>query len=321
MRNSILMLGALGILICVHTSGGMAQSLQNKREAVTMSVPVLGGTRVVSTTFLDDPFINTAATIGIGYGRSNNIFTPLLEIDGEPVIGLEGDLLFAILGFDYRYAPKEWIAVWLNFNLAARLGNEIQSVLAYGISAFNGFEVGWLLRMYENERHLLSMGIMGRKNSTTLVDLLGWADNVLSDENAQLIIKSPTLSTVFDLRYAYAVNEFMVLQLVGSGSYGESVDRRKGNEWSYGLGGMMSFDLGRKSGVPVGLALGYKYSTIPEGADDIIENSQSLLFAVSYVGRPDLSIGLDLQFQRVPIKGLEDPSRFFTAVISTKYFF
>jgi hypothetical protein len=321
MRNGVSILAVLGILICVCPSVVTAQASQGTSGAAAMKVPVIGGTRVVSTTFLGDPFINTAAAIGIGYGQSSNIFTPLLEIDGEPVAGVEGELLYAILGFDYRYAPREWMAVWLHLSLAARLGNELQSVLAYGISAFNGFEIGWLLRLYETERHLLSMGIMGRKHSTTFVDLLGWADEVISGEDADLVITSPTLSTVFDLRYAYAVNRVMVLQLLGSGSYGESVDRRAGNEWSYGLGGMMSFDFSSKTDMPVGLALGYKYSTIPEGANDIIENSQSVLAGISYVGRSDFSIGLDLQLQRAPVTGMDEPATFLSAVISTKYFF
>jgi hypothetical protein len=127
--------------------------------------------------------------------------------------------------------------------------------------------------------------------------------------------------TIGDLRYAYAVNDFIALQFIGQLSYGEAVDRSEGNAWFYGLGGVASLDLTGKTGIPLGLSLGYKQATIPEGADDNQEKTQSMLLGLSYMGRPDFSIGLDLEFQRVPIRGVDDPARFFSASVSSQYYF
>jgi hypothetical protein len=285
------------------------------------TAPRVGETRVISTTFLDDPFVNTQSSLALGYGKSSNIVTPLIEINGEPLVGLEGELLFATLVFQYRYAVRDWVAVWGQLNIAARLGNELQTMLAQGVNAATGFELGWLFRLYENERHLLSTGISVRDGSATIVDVAGWAEGLVEGEDVELVRKSPTLGTVGDLRYIYAANDFTAFQFLGQLAYGEAVNRSLGNELNYALGGLVSLDFNKKTGHAVGLALGYKYTIIPDVADEIIEDFQAALIGISYTGRPDFSIGLDLEFQRLPVKGIEDPASFFTAVISMQYFF
>ena len=285
------------------------------------TAPKVGETRVISTTFLDDPFVNTQSSLALGYGKSSNIVTPLIEIDGDPVVGLEGELIFATLLFQYRYAVRDWVAVWGQLNIAARLGNEIQTMLVQGVNAATGFEVGWLFRLYESEKHLLSTGISVRDGSATIIDVAGWAEGVVEGENVELVRKSPTLGTIGDMRYIYAANDFTAFQFLGQLAYGESIERSRENEFNYGLGGLVSLDFSKKTSHPVGLALGYKYTTIPDGADEIIDDIQSALIGISYTGRPDFSIGLDLEFQRLPVKGIEDPASFFSAIISMRYFF
>ncbi len=303
----------LTVMICACPAEGAGQA--------NITAPRVGETRVVPTTFLPDPFINTKVSLGLGYGKSSNILTPLLEIEGDPILGLAGDMLYVILGFEYRYAVREWVAVWGQIKVAGRLGNELQSILAQGVNAATGFELGWLFRLYENDRHYLSTGISVRNGNATLVDILSWANGIIKDEEVGLIRKSPTLGTVGEIHYAYAANDFTALQFAGQLSYSETVERFAGNEWYYGFGGLVSLDLAKRTGTPVGLALGYKHSTIPEGGDEIAEGAHSVLVGLSYMGRPDFSIGLDLEFQRVPLKGLDDPVKFFTATIASQYYF
>ncbi len=316
---SILLIPA--ILICACPAEAAGHDATNGSDHSYYTAPRVGNTRVASTTFLPAPFINTEASIALGYGKSSNVVTPLIEIEGEPILGLEGDLLFAILGFEYSHAVRDWVAVWVNMKITARLGNELQSMLAQGVSAATAFELGWLVRLYENDRHLLSTGIAVRSGSTTLVDILGWANGVIDDENVPLVKKSPTLGTVWDLRYVYAANDYTALQGMGQLAYSEAIDRAIGNKWYYGFGGLVSFDLTGKARTPIGLALGYKYTTVPAGGDEIADAIHSFLIGLSYVGRPDFSIGVDLEFQRVPIQGIEDPAKFFTAMIAMDYFF
>jgi hypothetical protein len=286
------------------------------------SMPMLGKTLVIPTKFMPDPFINTSAQVSLGYGKSSGIETPILEIGGETILGLEGDLLFALLIFDYRYAVQDWLGVWIEIRAAARLGNELQSILAQGVNAYTGFSLGWLFRLKQTDRYLLSTSLMVSNGSTTIVDILGFVEDIIDGAGHYSIVRTvPTLGTIGDLRYAYAANDYISLQVRGSAAYAESIERDKGNDWYYSIAGTVGFDLMPRVRVPLGTVLGFKHNTIPEGGEDIVGDSQSFLLNLSYTGRPDFSIGLDIEYHLITVKSLKDKVKYTSAVITMQYFF
>jgi hypothetical protein len=299
--------------------------LVNADHDASATGAMLGATRIIPNTFLPDPFIRTKLRFSLGYGRTSRYETPLLEIGGEPILGLEGYVHFAILAFEYRHSVRDWMAVWAHFRVAARLGTEVQSILASGISAYNGMEFGWLFKAYETERHMFSTAFLLRNGSTSLVDILGFVDQAIEDggirEDNAIMYNTPTLGTALDVRYAYAAKEYLSLQVHGELSYAESVDRATGSEWYYRLGGMLGFDFGKRNGVPVGFVLGYKYTTIPEGGDDIVDDTHSTLLNISYMGRPELGLGVDIEYQWIPLKGYDVTPTFISGILSMQYYF
>lgn len=283
---------------------------------------MLGKTLIIPTIFMPDPFINTRVQVSLGYGKSQDIETPILEVGGETILGLEGDLMFALLIFDYKYAVQDWLAVWCEIRAAARLGNELQSILAQGVNAYTGFNLGWLFRLKKTDTYLLSTSLMVSNGSTTLVDILGFVDDIIAGTGEYSIVKSvPTLGTTGDLRYAYAANDYISLQIRGSAAYAESIERDRGNEWYYSLAGTIGFDFMPKVHVPLGTVLGFKYNTIPEGGQDIIGDTQSFLLNLSYVGRPDFGLGVDIEYNLIPLKSIKDKTTYTSAVITMQYFF
>lgn len=289
------------------------------------TVPMLGVTRIIPNTFLPDPFVSTKMQLSLGYGRSSRIAVPLIEIDGDPVLGLEGDIMFALLGVEYRHEVRDWMAVLVHVRIAARLGTEIQALLAQGVSAFQGFYLGWIFRLHQTDRHLLSTTFRVSNGRTILVDILGFVDRAIEDgeitEHNRITYNTPTLGTNLELQYVYAANDYIALQALGGLSYAESIDRRVGAEWYYKLGGTVGFDFNQRYSVPIGLVLGYKYNTVPEGGDDIVDAVQSALVNISYTGRPDFGLGFDMEFQRIPLKNFDEEPTFFSVVVSMQYFF
>jgi hypothetical protein len=67
-------------------------------------------------------------------GGANDLKLTPLEIDDDRVSGLEGDVLYALVNIKYQFAVQDWVAVWGSVGLSARLGSEIQSLLAQGVS-------------------------------------------------------------------------------------------------------------------------------------------------------------------------------------------
>ena len=105
--------------------------------------------------------------------------TPILQVDDDVILGLEGDLLYALLDSEYEHALQEWLAVWGRFMVHARLGNELQSVLAQGVSVHDSFEIGWLFRVWENDGPLLSVAISLDNSNTALADIYGFVSDAI----------------------------------------------------------------------------------------------------------------------------------------------
>ena len=87
------------------------------------------------------------------------------------------------------------------------------------------------------------------------------------------------------------------------GSYGEAFSRQLGNEMYYNFGMAANVNLKQICDTPIGFVLGYKQSSIPDRGEEVISNAQSFLFNISYTGRQDFIMGLDLDYKKVPLIG------------------
>ena len=288
-------------------------------------VPELGETRFVSTSFLPSPFVRTVLRNKLGYGKADDIRLTLIKLDDDPVMGLEGDVLHAVLDIEYKHAVREWLAVWGGARLSARLGNEIQSLLAPGVSLFTALELGWLVRIYESDRHIVSTSISLNNSNSTIVDIYGWVDRIIEDgglePDNELVMDVPRLYGVLDLRYAAAVSDMVGIQASVAGLYGEALDRQDGNEWSYILGALLHFDLHARSGVPVGFAVGCKRTSIADPVESSQGDSNAFLLNASYTGRRDFTFGLDITYYKVPMARLDEDANVFSALASMWYYF
>ena len=75
-------------------------------------VPKLGKTVFIPNTAIDNPFINTRIRTTLGFGQTSNLLTPILYLNDNPIVGLEGDLIYALLEIEYQYAVQDWMAIW-----------------------------------------------------------------------------------------------------------------------------------------------------------------------------------------------------------------
>ncbi len=73
--------------------------------------PAVGSHSFTETVDVPSPFVRSFIRNRIGAGMAFDFEIPPIEIGGEPIAGLKGDLLFAILDFEYQYAIKDWIAI------------------------------------------------------------------------------------------------------------------------------------------------------------------------------------------------------------------
>ncbi len=283
------------------------------------SVQFRGGHRFIHNSVVPSPFVMTFVRNAVGIGVAPDL-RPTAVIDSASIVGLTGDVLFAGLEFEYQHAVKRWLGVRARLKLDARIGSEVQSLLAAGVNATAGFELGWLFKLASRERFMLSANVDVSNGTITALSISDLIEDVIAGRPARLVQNIPVLRGYGGLRFAYGVSPLLGITANLSGGYGESIDRQAQNHASVRGGVSTDFDLRPGTGVPLGFLLGYTFETfMGEGSGSFVETSKGT-FRIEYTARPDLGIGLGISADRVQIEA-DGRSYLYTVRIDLRYFF
>lgn len=259
--------------------------------------PRLGAHQFIPNPLTQDPFPRTYIRQGLGVGQALNLdLIPTFVVGGDTIEGLKGDLLFATLDLEYQQRIKDWLAMWGQLNLVGRLGTDVGAILTEGATVLTGFEIGWLLRLLENEQVALAATATVWNNNYTGINFLDWVEGVVDGEPVDLVRKTPSVRGGGGLRFAWTATDWLGVNLSGETGYGESLDRSKGDRWFVTLAGGASIDLYARTPVPIGFVLGMQTNTFPNQGSDIADRLTRGLFRIAYTGRDDFVIGLDSSF-------------------------
>jgi len=271
------------------------------------------------------PFVRTYLRTAIGLGQALDLNVPLLEIDTTVVLGLRGDLLFAILDFRYEHAVKDWLSVWADFRILGRLGTGIQSLLSQGISAAIGFEVGTMFRLYESKRFLLSGTTHLSNRDATLINLLDFVEGIIDSGKVTpahpLVRTTPILTGGAGLRAASSISP--LAGIYGHGLTGLTETTRAGEtaRWFYDVGAVLDLDLGAVGFIPVGVSTGYAQTDLTAQTQRVADEARTVLLAFSYRGRPDYSISLEMTWEWLPSALTDETIKAGSILLMTQYFF
>jgi len=283
--------------------------------------PHLNDHNFVENLLINSPFVRTSISNSLGYGKALDVTTPIIDLGDGEVIGFKGDLLFALLEFEYQYAIKEWIALRLKVGGLARAGTGVQSLLSEGLTMVTGFEFGWKVRLRETDQSALAMNIDLTNRSMTGVNISKFVEDIIEGQPASMVTKTPMTRVTLGLGYAWAPNNLFGFTLNGDTGYGESYNRQEGDQVFFRLGGAVEADLLARTSVPIGLSLGYIYDTFPENGTTADNGLHAVGLRIAFTGRDDFNISLDLSRELVPGRdGYSDVS-VATTSITLRYYF
>jgi hypothetical protein len=315
---TILRAGSLALLITTLLLSSAPLLAQTEDQ---IRIPRLAGHTFVPNPFAPDPFIKTYVRNSVGIGKVPDLVTPIIVIEGDTVVGLQGDLLNAILEFEYQQAIQDWVAFRAQIRVSGRLGTGVQSLLAQGITANTGFEIGWLFKLAQGRRTMLSGTLNLWNNSTTLVNLLDWVEGIVDGVQVPLTRTVPSTRGGGGLRFAWAVSDLVGVNLLTEVGYGESVDHLNDDEWFYKLAATVDFDLKTKTSVPLGFAVGYRQLSVAEGGQDISGNISEVLLRIAYTGSMDFRISLDMIWGQLPVTAQDQTLNVVSTLINLRYYF
>jgi hypothetical protein len=270
---------------------------------------------------MPDPFVNSHFGMSLGVAASSKFENVILEIDGEPLLGVDGTLLFADLDFEYEQKIKDWIAVYFKGGLTARIGTELNSLLAQGINTVTSFRLGWLFKLAEGHKYLLSGNVQVNNHGASFINIGDFLVDVVEDTiGASISQKVPSLNATAGLRFAYGFNDLIGVRLNTEVGFGESFERGSTSTF-YNLGGLVDLNLAGRTNVPLGFAFNLNLSTLPDFV--YVDDRTALItgLKIGYTGAEHFVIGVETLFMKVPIPNLKEKISSTGVVITTKYYF
>lgn len=303
---------SLFALLCSGSALAQDQSSGNNRG--------VGDHSFTETVDVPSPFVRSFIRNRLGAGMAYDLEIPPIEIGGTPISGLKGDLLFAILDFEYQYAIKDWIAIRARVLGTGRLGTDTLSLLSEGVTMATGFEFGWLVRLRESKKTALSLDLSLADRSFTGVNISQFADDIIAGVPASLVRKTPSARVGGGLRFAWAASPLIGVSARGSTGYGESVDRARDDTWFWNFATAVDFDLRTKVSAPLGVAIGFKYDSFPEFSGDIADGVYSTFFRFSYFGREDFLLSLDVSRDQLPVSDDRPDLTGMSVTLSLRYY-
>jgi len=327
MKQGLLTLFAailLGVL-CTPTAPSQDLSAGDLQRGSTGSPGILGGHEFVPSSYLPDPFVRTSLRTGLGFGMTPELVVPLVTINDTSLFGLKGSLLFALLDVEYQQRIRDWLAVRGRVKVIGRMADETPALISQGVTLFSIFELGWLIRIEESDRFLLSGSLGIRNSSMTDVYLQRFIEGIIENGRItpanKLVQTTPTLRGSAGLQGAYAMSDLVGLTFSGDLDYGESADRFSPAEWSYSLSAAVDFNLLKSTGTPAGFIFGMETRSVALGQRAGSQSAWTIFGRIGYTGSREFSLGIDLGYELMSVRGMEGRQGFLSALIDTRLYF
>jgi len=283
----------------------------------------LGGYRFIPSTSVQDPFINTQFRSFTGMAWANDIKIHSIYIDTDPpteIFSVRGDFLFVVAEFKYQLKVHPRIALAVGGGGASRVGTTGTALLSQGVTAATDINLTGLVKIWDNDKVMLSGALYYEYYSGLLLDFVGFAEDIAEGDYLGASLVNELIGSSYDagLRAAWAVGSWGGVTAVGQLG-GTTIDTYEDElRWRVAAGG--SVDFGQRGNAPVGLSLEFEYDEL--GAQLVNgEYSAGIGVGVFYTGREDLNLGVELGGSYIPIRDSDIIVRPMGFGMSIHYFF
>jgi hypothetical protein len=308
-------------IIATIVAAFIFQNNLSAQEDMENNTPELNDHFFIPMTATSSPFITSHFTTTIGLAQSSEFENVILEFDDERIIGLKGSLLFVDLDFEYQQKIKDWIALYLSYNLTARVGTELQSMLTQGVSTVSTFRIGWLIRVVETEKFMLAGNLQVNNHSATFISISEFVKDLVRDSVVTSISRNvPILNLNGGLRFAYGINKTFGVQGFADLGYGDSYQRGV-SDYIYRVGAALDANLAFTTKVPLGFAAFVNSSALPDFVHVAGKSATVTGLKVSYAKGRHFNVGLEISRLSIPIPNVEQNVISTSAFISSKYYF
>jgi len=283
--------------------------------------PQLDGHRFSPTATVPLPWVNSYIVSNLGMAQAFDLVAPPIVINGDTIPGLQGDLLFVSLDLEYQQKIVDWFAFRVGYRVDARVGTDLETILSRGLNTVTGFEIGWVARLLESRRDMLSLDFRVSNKAFTVVDISGFVQDVIDGVDARIVRSNNAVRVAGGLRYAHTFSNLFGIVANGELGVGESIQRNEDDEVFFRLGGQFDFDLAAWRDIPLNVAFGFQTDSYPEASDDADGSLNTTFLRVSYIARDDFTIGLTFNGSSIPVRDEGDNLKYGGVIFDLRYWF
>jgi hypothetical protein len=282
---------------------------------------VLNGHQFMPSRLVEEPFAISHFGTTTGGGVAFDLKTPFVDLAGDTLGTLVGDVAFLALGFEYQQRFGRWFAARVGFGGGARLGIDEQSVLAQGVTGSFIWKLGATARILQSEKVILSGAVDFGRTDLVGLDPFGFAQKVVEDslevgEN-DLVGTAEAISAVASVRAGWAPAPWIGVTGVLEVGYGDVTE--SSSEVLTGGGATVGIDLKNLGVIPLGFQLSAETDAFSAGGADLAARSWSYGFGVFYTGWDDFSIGLETALSLLDRRDVDDDFEAFIATFNLRY--
>jgi len=320
--KTIRVLSSFLIITFVLSSVVLGQDNEFKIFKEIKETRTLGDHYFTPNNTLKYPFILTHVRMSLGIGEISDIRFPLVHIGDEDYLYLQGDIFAALLSFEYQHAVKKWLAVYVRLGLIGRLGSDFGTFLAQGVNYASTFDIGWMIQVYRNDKFALSTSVGVTNGNYSFINLQKFVNDVIHHvPNARITTSNNSLYGLAGIKAAFGITKFIGLNIVADLGYGETIQRELDNKWFTILGFNADMNFADLIETPLSLSVGYLYSTYPKNNNDVIFDSNVFLAQLSYIGRTNFILSLDISISKELAGSNESTLWLNTAQFGMRYLF
>lgn len=316
------------------TEGEEAASGADQEIKQDRKLPILDGHRFIPSSTVPDPFITTYLRSNTGFGLLLDASIPVLT-EADTIAVLEGDIAFALLGFEYQQAIVDFLALRIGFGGAIRTGTNGETLLAEGLNATYSFAVGLTGRVFRTENFLLSVVADYANNKLIAMDPFGFAQRVteecadapdipqcILDSDEELLVTGTSNAITGGARGAWSPIDWFGLRGRVELGAGDAFDPESSFSTTIlNLGVAADVDLLEVTAVPLGFLLGFDGQLFGRRGSDIAESAKRFNLGLFYTGRQEFSVGVEGIFGRVALSQSDQTIDSITFNFRLRYFF
>jgi hypothetical protein len=266
----------------------------------------LNGHTFIPSRGVDQPFINGWLRGMTGGAFASGLKVPILDLSRNQEGVADGKVTALVLDAEYQHRFNDWLAVRIGLTGAARAGTNQISVLAQGITAQYGFNLGATVKIFQSQKTALSAAGDLRFNNVYAYNVIRFVSNVVNyglGEDNQLLEKGMTNTYVAGLRFAYAPSKWFGFVALAEGGIGTPFLKTLDNSGVVAFAVSGECDLGAGTKVPLGFQVFLRWENFtdlyPEIADTILRTG----LVIGYTGVANFYAGIEIGYASFSVRG------------------